>query len=309
MITPRNERDPMTTMREDAHRSCPLCGQTAILVLHARDVNRRTTDEVFSYYRCIRCFLVFVSPIPPEPGRYYPSEYYPVPSSLDQLEAEAASERYKVEYVKRFVNSGRLLDIGAGYGRFVYLAHQAGYEVDAIEIDGKCCEFITNVIGTRAMAHPQPDVALAGLEPYDVITAWHVLEHLTDPRAALKAAVQNLRAGGWLIVAMPNPESLQFRVFGHCWAHLDAPRHLQLLPPNLLIHEVTSDGRMRFVEATATDRGSLDYNYLGWTWSMRHALRVRGAWRVGAILARTLARCEQAGMRGSCYTAAFQKPG
>jgi 2-polyprenyl-3-methyl-5-hydroxy-6-metoxy-1,4-benzoquinol methylase len=230
-----------------------------------------------------------------------------VPASLGQLEVEAAREYYKIEFVKRFVKSGRVLDIGAGYGRFVYLAHKAGYEVDAIEVNSKCGEFISNVIGTRTIVHAQPEVALAGLEPYDVITFWHVIEHLTDPWAALKAAVQKLRRGGWLIVAMPNPESLQFRVFRQYWAHLDAPRHLQLVPAHLLTRELTSDGKMQFVEATTADQGSLDYNYLGWEWSMRNAIQLRGVWRIGRVLARVLGRFEQVGMRGSCYTAVFRR--
>ena len=295
------------TMNSDTHVSCPLCRKTASVFLRAQDFNRRTTDEVFTYYRCSACLLVFQFPIPSDLDRYYTSDYYATPSSLEKLELEAASESYKIELVKRFAKSGRIMDIGAGYGRFVFLAHKAGYEVDAIEVNRECCEFIARVIGTRAIAHAQPEVALADLESYDVITFWHVVEHLTDPWSALEAAVQKLRIGGSLIIAMPNPQAFQFRVFGQYWAHVDAPRHLQLVPVHLLTHELTSDGRMRFVEVTTSDQGSLDYNYLGWTWSMRNTIRLRGIWRIGGVLARIFGRFEQVGMRGSCYTIVFQK--
>lgn len=287
--------------------SCPLCGQSDTVFLHARDLNRRTTDDVFTYYRCAACHLIFMFPIPSDLAGCYPAKYHPVPSTLEQLEVEARREIYKIELVKRFVKYGRILDVGAGYGRFVYLAHKGGYKVDAIDVDRTCCEFIARVIGVHAIANADTKAALSGLDLYDVITFWHVVEHLADPWSALKEAVQKLKAGGFLIVAMPNPESLQFRVFRQYWAHLDAPRHLQLVPVHLIIRELTRDGGMQFVEATTSDRGSIDYNYLGWTWSMRNAIRLRGTWRIGGVLARTLGRFEQVGMRGSCYTAIFRK--
>ncbi|MHB1456389.1 MAG: class I SAM-dependent methyltransferase [Armatimonadota bacterium] len=296
-------------LASSAHRKakCPICHGVAQLLFVARDYNRRTTTVGFPYYHCQACELIFLSPIPPQLDRYYPSEYYPVPSSLEQLEGEAALECYKIEFVRRFVKSGRVLDVGAGYGRFVYLAHKADYEIDAIEVNSECCDFITNVVGARAIAHAKPEVALADLEPYDVITFWHVVEHLTDPWLVLKAAVRNLKIGGWLIIAMPNPESIQFQVFKQFWAHVDAPRHLQLVPVHLLTRELTSDGRMRSMEVTTVDQGSLDYNYLGWTWSMRNVMQLRGMWRIGGGLAHIVGRFEKVGMRGSCYTVVYQK--
>jgi len=296
--------------REIAMNRCsiPSCPHRETgLVFVANDYNRRTTPEKFSYYRCRGCGLIFLSPIPSDLDRYYTSEYYALPSSLEMLENEAVSEYYKIELVKRFLKNGRILDVGAGYGRFVCLAHKAGYEVDAIEVDSDCCKFITNIIGTCAIASAQPEIALAELGLYDAITFWHVIEHLPDPWAVLKSAITKLKKGGFLFVAMPNPESFQLRIFRKYWAHVDAPRHLQLVPLDLLVRELIRDGGMQFLEATTTDQGSLDYNYMGWTGSMRNAIRVRGCWRIGLVLARTLGQFEKIGMHGSCYTAIFQK--
>jgi len=286
---------------------CPICNGITALSFIAKDSNRRITQENFRYYSCPNCSLTFLNPIPVDLDRYYSTEYYETPASLEKLEKDAATEFYKIELVKRFTKNGRILDIGAGYGRFVYLAHKEGFEVDAIEVSKECCNFITSVIGINAIEHAQPEVAMTNLEPYDIITFWHVAEHLSDPWIALKTAVQKLKIGGFLIVAMPNPDSFQFRVFKKYWAHLDAPRHLHLVPLHLLVRELTKDGRMKFVESSTVDQGSLNYNYLGWTWSMRNAIRIRGAWRFGRQIARLLLRFEQVGMRGSCYTAVFQK--
>ena len=70
---------------------------------------------------------------------------------------------------------------------------------------------------------------------------YHVLEHLHDPREALSKAYQLLKRGGLLVVAVPNFDSLQARIFRQRWYHLDAPRHLYHFTPHtlkMLLHEV-----------------------------------------------------------------------
>ena len=69
---------------------------------------------------------------------------------------------------------------------------------------------------------------------FDVITMYHVLEHLYDPREALSKAYQLLRSEGLLVVAVPNFDSLQARLFRQRWYHLDAPRHLYHFTPRTL---------------------------------------------------------------------------
>jgi len=74
----------------------------------------------------------------------------------------------------------------------------------------------------------------------DVITMYHVLEHLHNPREALSKAYQLLKSGGLLVVAVPNLDSLQARIFRQRWYHLDAPRHLYHFTPRtleMLLHE------------------------------------------------------------------------
>jgi SAM-dependent methyltransferase len=68
-----------------------------------------------------------------------------------------------------------------------------------------------------------------GLGAMDAVVIWHVLEHLRDPPAALRAAGEALVPGGLLFVAVPNAASWQARFFGRHWFHLDVPRHLHFL--------------------------------------------------------------------------------
>jgi SAM-dependent methyltransferase len=117
----------------------------------------------------------------------------------------------------------RLLDAGAGRGRFVLAAAGAGYEASGIEPSARGVE------AAAALGAPvrRASIEKAQIEPasVDVVTLWHVLEHLADPGSALSAIGSWLRPGGGLLVGVPNLKSLQARIGGERWYHLDVPRH------------------------------------------------------------------------------------
>jgi SAM-dependent methyltransferase len=118
---------------------------------------------------------------------------------------------------------GRLLDIGAGRGRFVAHARAARWYAHGLEpsqrgVEGARARGIELVSGGIDDA----DVPAGSL---DAATLWHVLEHVEDPGAALATIAGWLRPGGMLLVGVPNLASVQARVGGACWYHLDVPRH------------------------------------------------------------------------------------
>jgi len=84
---------------------------------------------------------------------------------------------------------------------------------------------------------------------------WNVLEHLYDPSATFQEVWQILESGGFLIIRIPNPESVAAKVFGKYWAGLDLPRHLFLFRRNLLINMAEKAG---FV--------LVDISYWGFMW-------------------------------------------
>src|SRR3990172_3397793 len=213
---------------------CPLCGMPSPLALQTRDYNRRLSAETFCYHRCSACELIFLSPVPADLGVYYPDEYYEVPSSRTELTFRAEVERWKLDLVQRFVRRGRLLEIGPAYGLFAYLAKQAGFEVETIERDARCCRFLEEVAEVKAINSGDVCSVLQTIEPCTVITLWQVIEHLPDPWEVLVAASEQLVPGGILVVATPNPDAFQFKILRRFWAHVDAPRHLELIPVSLL---------------------------------------------------------------------------
>lgn len=118
---------------------------------------------------------------------------------------------------------GRLLDVGAGRGRFVAHARAAGWDAAGIEPSQR------GVVGARArgVTLVQGTIDDAGVTPgsLDAATLWHVLEHVDDPGAALERIGSWLRSGGLLLVGVPNLASAQARIGGARWYHLDVPRH------------------------------------------------------------------------------------
>jgi 2-polyprenyl-3-methyl-5-hydroxy-6-metoxy-1,4-benzoquinol methylase len=284
---------------------CRLCGADARLAFRVGDIYRRLSDETFDYYRCSRCQSIVLSPIPTDLGRYYPADYYRLPESAEGLSPLAEEEHYKLDIVLRQRTSGRLLDIGPSAGAFAYLAKQAGFEVSAMEMDAACCRFLERVVGVRVIETDDPAQALQSEGDYDVITLWHVIEHLPSPWEVLAEAAKKLRPGGLLVIAAPNPEALQFRLFGRYWMHLDAPRHLQLIPVAEIVHRAGSH-RLRPVEITTRDGGTLTCNAAGWKgsaamWLTDHSVRAF-RWKLGGALALAAAPLDRIGRLGSAYT-------
>ena len=118
---------------------------------------------------------------------------------------------------------GRLLDIGAGRGRFVAQARAAGWYAHGIEPSQRGIEG-ARAIGVELVAGSIDDAAVPE-GSLDAASLWHVLEHVEDPSAALERIASWLRPGGMLLVGVPNLASVQARVGGARWYHLDVPRH------------------------------------------------------------------------------------
>jgi len=279
--------------------------------LRTRDYNRSVSAERFEYARCRNCGLASLVNVPADLGHYYVPGYYMLPATQEAIEAGAAHDRYKIELVRRFVPSGRLLEVGPSWGAFCLLAKRSGYSVEAIEMDPACCKFLESRIGVRAICRSDEAAALDEAAQPDVIAAWHVLEHMRDPWRMVDAAARRLAPGGVLVFALPNPHAFQFRVLGRIWAHVDAPRHLHLVPPEVLRARVEAVG-LEQVLCTTTDQGSLGWNEFGWVFSLPHLANAPFAKRVLRFAARRIARVvapiERREGAGAAYTSVFRKP-
>jgi 2-polyprenyl-3-methyl-5-hydroxy-6-metoxy-1,4-benzoquinol methylase len=285
---------------------CPYCGEESVHLVSSSDVNKRTTTDVFHYYKCSGCDIVFLHPRPDDMSPFYSDGYLPIPEKLSQLGAMAKKEEYRMEPVLKYKKGGKLLEIGPWVGIFSYNAKKSGFDVTAIEINPRCVDFLNNVVGIKTIQSSEPAKAMGAMhEKFDVIALWHSLEHLPNPWNVLKKAAERLAPGGILLIAVPNIESYDFSVLKAGWMHLDAPRHLFLYTAGSLERVCSANG-LKALELTRSDRLSRLLSRMAWhkrAVSMIPVKYVRGI--VGLLMYQT---AKIRGRDGSGLTAIFTNP-
>jgi 2-polyprenyl-3-methyl-5-hydroxy-6-metoxy-1,4-benzoquinol methylase len=233
---------------------CPYCEGVSAYLLSSSDVNRETTADVFAYYRCLSCDILFLNPRPYDMRPFYKGGYQPIPKTLSRLRAMAKREDYRMKSLLKHKMHGQLLEIGPWIGIFSCNAKYAGFAVTAIETDPQCVDFLNNVVGVKAIQSSDPAATIDGMDQsFDVIVLWHTLEHLPNPWLVLQKAAERLAPGGILLIAVPNVESYDFSALKGAWVHLDTPRHLFFYSAQSL-EKLCSTFGLQTVELTTSDR-------------------------------------------------------
>ncbi len=160
--------------------------------------------------RCRTCGLVFLTPQPSRTQleQAYDAVYYDAWAS--QAPARAGIWRARAGRVRQCAPPpARLLDVGCGAGDFLALAKELGWDTLGTELSaaGRARA------GGRGLDVFRGELWEADLpaESVDVVTCWHVIEHVADPSRLLREVHRVLRAGGWLLLATPNLEDRLFR--------------------------------------------------------------------------------------------------
>jgi SAM-dependent methyltransferase len=286
---------------------CPYCDGEARFFVSSTDANRHNTNAVFKYYQCLKCGLVFMHPIPMDMQPFYQGGYQKIPGTLEELRAIAADEKYRLEPILRYKSQGKLLEIGPWIGIFSCNAKDHGFDVTAIDIDQDCIDFLSRVVGVRAIQSADPAGTLTMMhERFDVIVLWHSLEHLPRPWLVVERAAERLAPGGVLLVAIPNIESYEYSLLKASWKHLDAPRHLYFYPVDSLRKLCLSNG-LTELEVTTTDKLSQLLSRDVWhTWISSRIL-LRYLRRVlEPIIYKLIQKKQNSQNRGTGMTAIFQ---
>jgi 2-polyprenyl-3-methyl-5-hydroxy-6-metoxy-1,4-benzoquinol methylase len=218
---------------------CPGCQSNQIReVLSAVDYT--VSNEPFSIWECGDCWLRFTQDVPNEAsiGPYYKSETYI--SHTDSREGLIHQLYHRVRKITLAGKSdmvkkesgktrGRLLDMGAGTGAFVQAMSQAGWDAIGIEPDESTRK---NALGIhQVQLHPISDFESLPAGSFDVITLWHVLEHVEHLHAYMERLKVLLAPDGVLFIAVPNYTSADASHYGAHWAAYDVPRHLYHFSP------------------------------------------------------------------------------
>jgi SAM-dependent methyltransferase len=192
------------------------------------------------------CGLVRTVPQPsPEViDRYYPAGYYgmdqrypgPLEWLLDRLYSWRAGRLEKASGVRW----GRALDIGCGRGNLLAHLRRRGWTVTGTELNEVGARYAREVLHLDVRTGD-----ISGLqveEPYDLVILWHVLEHIPDPAELITVVAGLMRPGATLLIAVPNFDSVEARISRAHWFHLDVPRHLNHLGPEVLRRLLRNSG-------------------------------------------------------------------
>jgi 2-polyprenyl-3-methyl-5-hydroxy-6-metoxy-1,4-benzoquinol methylase len=213
---------------------CPVCKGTDFKeVLRAKD--HTVSGEVFGIQHCQTCSHRFTSPVPDqhEIGPYYKSADYVSHTNTSQglinriyqiVRKITLKSKRRLIIAESGKLTGRLLDVGSGAGAFLSTMKGAGWQVKGLEPDPDARAVAQNDFGVES----QPIEELMQLPEgqWDVITMWHVLEHVHALDAYLDKYAKLLAPGGRLVIAVPNYDSYDADKYGAAWAAYDVPRHL-----------------------------------------------------------------------------------
>ena len=219
---------------------CICCGHaTLIPVLTVTD--HSVSGEQFPIWECSACGFRITGHAPDAAhiGPYYVSEDYISHTNtsrglINQLYqwARVFTLRQKKKLLTTTSGKlkGNLLEVGAGTGYFAETMQQAGWQVTALEPDAGARE----IASQRAGLHLLSSEHLFELHSsdFDIITLWHVLEHVHELSAYLQNFHRLLRKDGHLIIAVPNYTSPDAHHYGANWAAYDVPRHLYHFSPD-----------------------------------------------------------------------------
>lgn len=286
-------------MNDQSKPACQACGCRAFEhVLDAHDFD--TASQPFALSRCLGCGLIRTEPVLSDEalGTYYDPGYYGEASAKFNPALERAvgwlqrrrARRILARLDDRASRRARVLDIGCGRGNMLRSFLAADCECHGVERT----DFDRSGLPEGIELHLGP-LQSAGYAPesFDIVLLWHSLEHLTEPLATLHAAIDLIRPGGLLVLALPNVESWQARVFGPAWFHLDLPRHTHHFGRRWMIHRLLGlDCRVEMSSTWSADQAVFGFIQSALNWlapgSQPNALyaQLKGGQRRGRILAR-----------------------
>ena len=222
---------------------CPVCNSTEFSsAMECKDFTY--SQSYFNLVDCKKCGFRFTNPRPDvsEIGKYYQAPEYISHSDSQKglvnklyhlVRNYTLMQKLKLIFnlrggIKKGI-SNTLLDIGCGTGAFLNVCKNAGFECEGIEPDENARALAIAQYGLKVSG----ESALEGLpeKHYDVITLWHVLEHVPLLNERIVKIKSLLKENGHLIIAVPNCASYDAQHYGNLWAAYDVPRHLYHFTP------------------------------------------------------------------------------
>lgn len=173
--------------------------------------------------------MLVTSPVPSNLDKYYLSENYISHTDSKKSLFDKVYQLVKNHTLKKklkLINSFKteektILDVGAGTGDFLKVCKTGGWKITGIEPSDKAREYAEskNIVLYENLNQVENN-------QFDVITLWHVLEHIPNLVEYIKQLKKLLKPNGVLIIAVPNHKSFDAKHYKEFWAAYDVPRHL-----------------------------------------------------------------------------------
>lgn len=219
---------------EKNYTFCPVCGSED-LHFTLKAVDHTVSLQEFEIWECANCTLRFTQNAPDieSIGKYYQSENYishtntkrGVINSLYHIVRNLTlSSKRRLILSLTGLGSGKLLDIGAGTGAFVRFMKNNGWSTTGLEPD-ESARLQAQTINNAQLLSSDILYDLPA-ESFDVITMWHVLEHVHNLDKYFEQLKKLIKPHGKIFIAVPNYLSFDGHFYGSCWAAYDVPRHL-----------------------------------------------------------------------------------
>ncbi|MBC7381555.1 MAG: class I SAM-dependent methyltransferase [Bacteroidia bacterium] len=221
--------------------SCPVCKTNNFYtLLTCKDYV--ATEELFTIGECKNCTHRFTNPRPYESeiGKYYQSEKYISHAAADKSELGVTYKLYdqirnysishKLRLIKKYHTTGKLLDLGCGLGYFLNgVKNDRTFDGVGADISNDAILFVKKTFGIDVMS----EELLNGLKSnsFDIITQWHVLEHIHRLDERMQELKKLLAQNGTMFIAVPNSKSLDASYYKEFWDGYDVPRHLHHFNP------------------------------------------------------------------------------
>lgn len=214
------------------NNKCPWCGSNkAQINLWLKD--EFLTKKDFHICECLNCGLLYTMPRPSKEkiGAYYKSdEYYShqenkkgfVPRLYEAI--KKINLKHKFRLASRDLPVGKLLDIGCGVGDFLHVAENKGWQCTGVEPSEEAREIARQRIKGDLLY--SEDLEQLPDQSFDLITMWHVLEHVDDLKWQVAQLQRLIKPNGRIVIAVPNYRSYDGRFYNAFWAAYDVPRHL-----------------------------------------------------------------------------------
>ncbi len=248
------------------NNKCPWCGsEKAQINLWLKD--EFLSKEDFHICECLNCGLSYTMPRPNKEkiGEYYKSEeYYShqenkkgfIPRLYESV--KKVNLKHKYNLATQGLNVGKMLDIGCGVGDFLHTAEQHGWTCTGVE-PSEDAKAIAKT-KTKANIINSEDMEKIPNATFDLITMWHVLEHVDDLKWQIEQLHRLTKTKGRIVIAVPNYKSYDAQYYKELWAAYDVPRHLSHFNKNVL----TKIFKSKNLELVRTDKLIWDAYYISY---------------------------------------------